>query len=120
LGNGYYIDYDPNSDLALFAPPSKPCADIQGPITIQGPIIKYKFNNRYIIVKEKPREKINNKFKLDTINFSDIYDIEFNKIKYFNFWIIDKHSDNMYGPYEKYDFRLKFKELNLPDSLMIK
>jgi len=112
LGKGYSIGLDPNSDLVL--------GGSRNNLIISGPIIKYQYDDKYITVKEKPREKIDTLFKIDRINKLDEYHRRFDKIKYYNYWIIDKSIDSVFGPYEKNDFRLKFKELNLPDSLMIK
>ncbi|MFH1051065.1 MAG: hypothetical protein V1779_09095 [bacterium] len=75
--------------------------------------------SKYITVKEKPREKIDTLFGLDKINYAPDYFEAFDKIRYYDYWIIDKQTDSIYGPYKKLDFQLKFKELNLPDSLKI-
>lgn len=112
LGNGYYLEYNAIDDLSLLGKNRN--------YLVYGPIIKYQYNFKYITIMEKPREKIYVMYNLDSM-----YDQEnkrryrFDKINYFNYWIIDKQLDSVFGPYQKNEFLVKFNELKLPDSLKV-
>lgn len=110
FGHGYYIDNGNNGCIQLVGPRLNSI--------ILGPILEYNYNKKYIIVKEKPRYKIDTLYHLDDIENLTEADKAFDKIKYYDYWIINMINDSIYGPFQKKEFYIKMNELGVPDSLL--
>lgn len=107
-------------------------------------VVKYKYNDHYIVAKQKPRfeaylnelsqemessdpknkatnDKSNSNFyraKADSILKNDPKYRYLVKDIHF-YWIIDLDTESLYGPFEKYQFELQFKKLGLPRKLKL-
>lgn len=110
FGHGYYIDNGDNGYKQLVGPRLN--------TIILGPILEYNYNKKYIIAKEKPRFKIDSIYHLNIMERYPDYKKAFDKIKYYDYWIIDMINDSIYGPFQKKDFYINIKELGVPDSLL--
>lgn len=110
FGHGYYLDNGSDGYKELVGPRSN--------IIIFGPILEYNYNKKYIIVKEKPRRKIDTLYHLRDIENLTEEDKAFDKIKYYDYWILDMINDSIYGPFQKKEFYIKINELGVPDSLL--
>lgn len=109
FGKGYYLGYNSQNDIALLGPFDR--------FIVYGQVVKFSFNHKFIIIKEMPRE--NNYIsdgELITIEYPQNFDNSIKK-KYYQYWILDKLIDSLYGPFQKKEFYQKLKELRVPDSL---
>lgn len=88
-----------------------------------------KYDNSFILVKQKPldsicecnQECVSKKYK--TWNKLPTYKLckrALKKSTFFQYWIINKMKDVVYGPLKKEEYSLKRKELGVPDNLRLK
>jgi len=112
LGGGYKVDYDGNSYFYLL--------DKNNTVVIESHIISFKEDSKFIIVEQKPVKLI-----LDSINKTPHVTLKkrnkvFKKSKLKEFWIINKVSNNIYGPLKKNVYLQKRVELKIPKELELK
>jgi len=112
LGGGYKVDYDGNSYFYLL--------DKNNTVVIESNIISFNVDSEFIIVEQKPIKLI-----LDSINKTPHVTLKkrdevFKKSKLKEFWIINKVSNNIYGPLKKDEYLQKRAKLKVPRNLKIK
>ncbi len=109
LGKGYRLGYNSRDDLGLVGPRCN---------IAEGPLKKIEYNLEYIVLITKPRMKIYDMYNLKKYDYYKS-EIKFKQINYFEYWIVDKRVDSIYGPFQKLEYLEKMKELNIPDSLRV-
>jgi hypothetical protein len=112
--------------------------------SIFGKVLEYRFDNDYILVKQKPDKQdyimqISTEIRAAQRNMSTkeerrqlfIFDQKADSIikndPYFvkvfssriNYWIINHHSKSITGPMSKQEFTKKFRALRIDDTLML-
>ncbi len=112
LGGGYKVDYDGNSYFYLL--------DKNNTVVIESHIKSFKEDSKFIIVEQIPVKLI-----LDSINKTPHVTLKkrdeiLKKSKLKKFWIINKVSNNIYGPLKKDEYLQKRKELKIPKELELK
>lgn len=107
LGDGYYylsygnaIDNGYNEGSTIYKSPQKLCFQT---VLIQGGILEVNKSKDYILVGQNKQQKDSNE-----------------KTKVFYFWIINKQSSGVYGPFVSDEYENKKKELGVPESLKLK
>lgn len=125
LGQGYALDYDSRSDIALFK--NKEIYNKDGTIkgyeinrttyVISGGIIDYDYDSTFIVVSHKPLESVPEFFK-----FNDFYLSmkAYRESKFRQFWIVNKKLDSVWGPFKREEFIEQRKIHGVPDSLKLK
>jgi hypothetical protein len=125
LGSNYYIDYNSSWGYALIM--------VDNTEKIGMEIVAWNYDSTFIIVKQKPffciYDSISNKYpKMSATKKDYLYE----KIKQYNYWIIDKrikaewdsieirYTGIIYGPYGKEEYLEKRKELGVSDSLKLR
>jgi hypothetical protein len=97
----------------------------KGSIVIESHINKVNYNKQFIIIDQKPLDSIfgeitNKEFSPHRKNKPDDYREALNKLnksKIHKYWIINKRTDDIYGPYSKKVYLQKRKELNISEKL---
>ena len=112
IGNEYKFEYDPKNDICLL--------NNKNTYIIDGNITKYNFDSIFIIIQQKPRDSITNKYIYEgsKITYNQLKKI-YNESTFVQYWIINKASHFVFGPYNKYNYLLKRKELCVPESLKL-
>lgn len=107
LGDGYYylpyyeaIDVGYNDGSVVYKSTQKLYFQT---ILIQGGIIEVKKDEKYILIGQNKQQ----------------HDLDY-ETKVYYYWIINKHSSSVYGPYTLDKYLAKKKELDVPESLKLK
>ncbi|MGZ4031872.1 MAG: DUF3997 domain-containing protein [Tumebacillaceae bacterium] len=79
--------------------------------TIPPKVIKIAWNDRYVIAEQQAL------IRRSPNDPNDLYELPDDK---FYYWILDTKVKKAYGPYTEYTFKVKKKELKIPDSLILK
>ncbi|MFZ4414769.1 MAG: hypothetical protein ACOYOV_16915 [Bacteroidales bacterium] len=112
LGNRYKLGFGSFNDLILM--------NYKNTIIIDGLIVNYSFDSIFFIAKQKPRDFI----LKDTYDDPSMNIIKRDKIfeasTFFQYWIINKTTDSIFGPMTKEKYLKKFEELKIPKELILK
>jgi hypothetical protein len=123
IGNGYQIVYSPRgSYLAILNPNNS--------VIIHDHVLDFAFDSVYIIAVQRPFDSVPECTQPES-KYSDCKRAILKTSTFKQYWIIDKTKEsvfvtadrkhtNAYGPFNKEQYLLKRKKLNLPDSLVIK
>ena len=84
---------------------------------IQGHVLGYAVNDTFLLVVEKPRDSCVLESELLTHDESQK---RFNECSFRQFYIVNKISEKVNGPFNEEVFNNKRKELGVPNSLIIK
>lgn len=84
---------------------------------IHGQVLGYAVNDTYLLVVEKPRDSCGPESELLTYDESQKL---FNECNFRQFYIVNKISEKVNGPFNEEVFKNKRKELGVPNSLIIK
>jgi len=98
---------------------------VKGSIVIESHINRVSYNNLFIIVDQKPLDSIfgkitNKEFTPHRKNKPKEHKealSKLNKSKIHKYWIINKRTDDIYGPYPKNVYLKKRRELNISEKL---
>ena len=109
LGNGYYylpdykaIDIGYSGGSMIYQSFKKNCFKNEG-ILIKGGVLKVNKDNVFILVGQNKEQ----------------FDLNYKTEVYF-YWIINKHSSDVYGPLVFEDYLERKAELGVPDNLKLK
>jgi hypothetical protein len=116
LGNGYFLTHNSVNDLAIGKPIKGLPVEETYQFIIYGHIVDYAFDSTFIVVAEKPRDSVPGSLTLTYKEFQRV----FRQSNFRQYYVLNKKSDRLYGPFNKSAFLAKRKELNVPDSLRIK
>ena len=108
----YKFEYDPMSDICLL--------NNKNTYIINGNITKYNYDSIFIIFEQKPRDSITIKYIYEgsKITFNQLNKI-FKESTFYQYWIINKTSHSVFGPYNNYNYLIKRKELGVPECLKL-
>ena len=108
----YKFEYDPMNDICLL--------NNKNTYIINGNITKYNCDSIFIIIEQKPRDSIINKYIYEgsKITFNQLKKI-YNESTFYQYWIINKTSHSVYGPYKYNNYLAKRKEFGVPESLYL-
>ena len=101
IGSGYYTDYTEFGKLTI---------ENEKYRIMTGPLF-YKYNNRYITIKARPRY-------INDQSYRDIFGLDTEIVDYV-YTIVDKSNDSCYYFVIKDKFKKTFDSLKLPKELMI-
>jgi len=84
---------------------------------VYGHVLFYGYNNDFIIIQQKPRDKIVSPFNLS--QKFDEQNLKIQKSNISQYWIIKIHNDSIFGPFNKAEYFFERKKLNVPDNLKL-
>ena len=126
IGNDYFIDCDNQGHSVIL--------DSRNMVIIKPQIIAWDYDSIFIIIKQKPKDSIDQIIDEKHPNISfDKYKRFYNESNIYTYWIIDKRKelDSYYdgkvrryigavaGPFTYEEYWEKRRELNVPDSLKL-
>jgi hypothetical protein len=109
IGGGFKLEYNSMDDLGIL--------DENKNFIIYGHILDYSFDSNFIIVIERPRDSVpecTGKIPGMTLKKSDE---AFNNSTFQQFWIINKTTHSVCGPYKRIAYLIKRRELSIPEKL---
>ena len=115
LGNGYFLTLNPMNDYSIAKPIEGVSTNEAYSLIIYGDIASFDFDSRFIIVAEKPRDSVPG---LKSLRYEECQR-QFKISNFRQYYILDKVSEQRYGPYKRNIFDAKRKELNVSNSLNI-
>jgi len=84
---------------------------------VYGHVLFYGYNSDFIIAQQKPRDKIVSPFNLS--QKLDEQNLKIQKSDILQYWIIKIHNDSVFGPFDKTEYFITRKKLNVPDNLKL-
>lgn len=142
IGNGYYLssdkDYGSNMLVYEYADnanrnPSITRIDTldnhvteiidtctrNGCVVIGQHIVELENDDSFILVKQKPKDKF---YAQDSLyrDFHESYILFRDSFNVFDYWIVDKRINNIYGPLSIEDYRNYRNRLQIPNNLKLK
>ncbi len=102
---------------------------VQGGSLISSYINQVVADNHFILVDQKPLDSIFGKYHTDQYGvyarekepgYTDAFVKMLKESNRHCYWIIDKRTDEIYGPLKMEEFQLKCKELNVPEYLQLR
>ncbi len=116
LGNDYFLAYNSMDDFAIGKKIKGVPTYEMYDYAIYGHVLGYAVNDTYLLIVEKPRDSVPVD-KLLTHNESQKL---FNESNFRQFYIVNKISEKVNGPFNQEVFNKKRKALGVPDNLIIK
>lgn len=115
LGDKYNIVYGAKDEFILVGP--------RGNIVIPGHVIAFSHNNEYVIIYQKP---IGEMCDCDPVCFINTHNSTqdssffackkaFQKSTTFQYWIVKKTPELLYGPFSHQEYANTLRKLNLPN-----
>ncbi len=96
----------------------------KGGDVVQPYVDDVRFNDRFILVKQKPLDKIcecnDSCLAIKYPDNEKTYPLCSDALKkstFFNYWIIDQSNDNIYGPYDRQTFSKQLNVLKVPETI---
>ncbi|MGY4538120.1 hypothetical protein ACVW0P_002540 [Mucilaginibacter sp. UYNi724] len=123
LGNRYRIDYNQRGGKISIV-------DSNSNVIIRDQVIGYAFDSTFIVAVQKPMDSIPECRYKNNESLDDCK-IVFEESTFRQYWIINKTEkanfneksvkySNVYGPFNRYDFLKKLKQLKVPQNLKLK
>jgi hypothetical protein len=109
IGNHYRLHYTPTNSICLFNKKPKSKSDY----AIPGHILFYGVDSEFIVIEQK---------NSDGTKYFGNLDFDQRRRRVYQsescqYWIIKMENDSVYGPYQKEEYLLKRKELNVKKKL---
>lgn len=104
LGDGYFLKDSGELESLVYISHSDS-------MVMNHDIMKLNYNSQFIIIEQKPMNQY-----LE-INNPDIRKSQIENCPIRLYWAINKKTDSLYGPYKPGEYKNKFKELGIPDTL---
>ncbi|MFH0895816.1 MAG: hypothetical protein V2A54_15380 [Bacteroidota bacterium] len=105
LGKGYKFIYNSFDDIGI--------VNKNDIFVIHGGVIEYGCNDKFIIASERPRDSVPECNFQNGENMGDC-NRAYNESDFFQYWIICKDNDSVWGPFKKDEFLIKRKEKGVP------
>lgn len=117
LGNDYFLAYNAIDDFAIGKKIKGVPTYERYNYAIHGHVLGYAVNDTFLLVIEKPRDSCVPVSELLTHDESQKL---FNECNFLQFYIVNKISEKVNGPFNEEVFNNKRKEIGVPDNLIIK
>lgn len=116
LGNDYFLAYNSTDDFAIGKKIKGVPTYKRYDLSIYGHVLGYAVNDTFLLVVEKPRDSVPEAKLLPYYESQKL----FNESNFRQFYIVNKISEKVNGPFNEEVFNNKRKELGVPDNLIIK
>ena len=114
LGSGFTMQIDDNFTYAHNIMYPNGCIYV-----VYTDVTDYKFNKTFIVAEQKPLDSFWVRSSSKFMSTADDVEREFRNYKVRQYWIINKHTQESYGPFTKEQYLEKKKELGVPDTLKL-
>lgn len=116
LGNDYFLTYNSMDDFAIGKKINGIPTYERYEYAIYGHVLGYAVNDTFLLVVEKPRDSVP---EANLLPYNESQKL-FKASSFRQFYIVNKISQKVNGPFNQEVFNLKRKELLVPDNLISK